>query len=78
MMYIYVFVSIDAEPVIYMVKGYNDVHAIGKLREHLETKHNATLREAGQLVIFDFPDGNVESYHVYKVFWKDLKGLVRL
>ena len=77
-MYTYVFVSIDAEPTIYMVKAYDDTHAIGKLREYLEHTYGAILRDAEWLVTFDFPGGNVEAYTMYKVTDGELKGVKKL
>lgn len=77
-MYIYTFVSIDAQPTIYMVKAYDDVHAIGKLREYLEYNCKATLRNAIRLVTFDFPGGGVEAYTIHKISDEELKGVKKL
>ena len=77
-MYIYTFVGTCAGPLIYMVKAYNDIHALGKFREYMFEKYSAQLREAGWLITFDYPDGKVECYRMYKAAYENLGKVTRL
>lgn len=76
--FIYLFISLDEDPIIYITNAYNDVHAIGKLREYLESALNAVLRNAGQTITFDIPNGDVQVYRMYKINDKDLRSVIKL